>query len=67
MQDLRDKVAVVTGAASGIGRALSERFLDEGMKVVMADYERAALDIEVKRLESDGASVLGVYPGPDSP
>ena len=67
MQDLRDKVAVVTGAASGIGLALSERFLDEGMKVVMADFERAALDIEVKQLEGDGASVLGVYPGPDSP
>ena len=43
MKDLRGKVAVVTGAASGIGRALAERFGSEGMKVVLADVERDAL------------------------
>src|SRR5207302_11348642 len=37
-------VAVVTGAASGIGLALTRRFLAEGMRVVMADVEQAALD-----------------------
>lgn len=37
MDDLRGRVAVVTGAASGIGRALCERFVDEGMRVVMSD------------------------------
>lgn len=44
MQDLAGKVAVVTGAASGIGRALIDRFAAEGMSVVMADVERDALD-----------------------
>jgi NAD(P)-dependent dehydrogenase (short-subunit alcohol dehydrogenase family) len=43
MERLQGRVAVVTGAASGIGLALSERFAAEGMKVVMADIEAAAL------------------------
>lgn len=44
MKDLQDKVAFVTGAASGIGLALSRALLDQGMKVVMADVQGAALD-----------------------
>lgn len=44
MEKLQGRVAVVTGAASGIGLALAERFAAEGMKVVMADVEAAALD-----------------------
>jgi NAD(P)-dependent dehydrogenase (short-subunit alcohol dehydrogenase family) len=44
MDDFEGKVAVVTGAASGIGLALATRFADEGMKVVLADVERDALD-----------------------
>ena len=43
MKELRGKVAVVTGAASGIGRAMAERFAREGMKVVLADVEETAL------------------------
>ena len=43
MKNLQGKVAVVTGAASGIGLALAERFASEGMKVVMADIEAGPL------------------------
>ena len=60
MQDLKGKVAVVTGGASGIGLALCERFLDEGMKVVMADIEESALKRESQRLAALGGDVLGI-------
>ena len=60
MKDLKDKVAVVTGAASGIGLGATERFLREGMRVVMADVETGALEREVARLEGRGSNVLGV-------
>jgi NAD(P)-dependent dehydrogenase (short-subunit alcohol dehydrogenase family) len=39
MKELRDRVAVVTGAASGVGKALAKALLGEGMKVVLADVE----------------------------
>lgn len=60
MQDLSGRTAVVTGAASGIGRALTERFVGAGMKVVMADVEEEALSREAAALEADGAEVVGV-------
>jgi NAD(P)-dependent dehydrogenase (short-subunit alcohol dehydrogenase family) len=50
MQNLAGKVAVVTGAASGIGLALARRFLAEGMQVMLADIERDALDAAEKDL-----------------
>ena len=61
MQSLRDKVAVVTGAASGIGLAFCERFAGEGMKVVLADIEEDLLAKQVRRLEQSGAEALGVH------
>jgi NAD(P)-dependent dehydrogenase (short-subunit alcohol dehydrogenase family) len=61
MEKLRGRVAVVTGAASGIGLALAERFADEGMKVVMADVEPAALDIAAAAVRAKTASVLAVH------
>jgi len=44
LRSLAGKVAVVTGGASGIGKALGARLVRQGMKVVLADVERAALD-----------------------
>ena len=61
MREFEGKVAVVTGAASGIGRALADRFAREGMKVVLADIEEDALEgavLELKRQERDVIGVL---------
>ena len=60
MDQLEDKVAVVTGAASGIGLSMTEQFLKEGMKVVMADIEQEALERESKRLGEGGGKVAAV-------
>lgn len=60
MEELRDKVAVITGAASGIGYAMAERFAAEGMKLVLADVEEPALDAATKSLLDQGAEVLSV-------
>lgn len=59
MRELRERVAVVTGAASGIGLGLARRFAAEGMKVVLADIEPAALDAAVEELRASGGSVVG--------
>ncbi|MDA1074227.1 MAG: SDR family NAD(P)-dependent oxidoreductase [Proteobacteria bacterium] len=61
MKYFKDKVAVITGAASGIGRGLTERCLAEGMHVVMADIEEKALQETAQALRGQGAnSVLAV-------
>ena len=60
MQDFKGRVAVVTGAASGIGLGTTERFLREGMKVVMADVEKGSLEREAARLRAGGGDVLPV-------
>ena len=60
MKELGGKVAVVTGAASGIGFAMSDQFTADGMKVVMADVEEGPLDDAAGRLASRGADVLPV-------
>ena len=51
------KVAVVTGAASGIGLALAKRFADEGMQLVLADIEETALARVAESLEGAGVAV----------
>ena len=61
MQEFTDKVAVVTGAGSGIGRALARRFAREGCKVVLADIAPDALaDAEVE-IAGSGATTLAVH------
>ncbi len=60
MKDFANKVAVVTGAASGIGRGIAEHCAGEGMKVVLADIEEPALIEVATALRTRGATVLGV-------
>ena len=50
MKEFKDRVAVITGGASGIGRALVDACLTEGMKIVIADVEEAALEVVVTEL-----------------
>jgi len=54
MKDLDGKIAVVTGAASGIGRAMAEKFLAQGMKVVLADIEPEELHRTERELAQQG-------------
>jgi NAD(P)-dependent dehydrogenase (short-subunit alcohol dehydrogenase family) len=58
MEELTDRVAVVTGAGSGIGRALARRFGAEGMRVVVADVERDALVETARLLADDGVNAI---------
>jgi NAD(P)-dependent dehydrogenase (short-subunit alcohol dehydrogenase family) len=60
VRELTGRVAVVTGAASGMGRAFAQRFAEEGMRVVLADIERDALDRAVGELRAEGHDVRGV-------
>jgi len=58
MMNLNGKVAIVTGAASGIGLATAKALADKGVKVVLSDYNEAAGKSETEELKSKGADVI---------
>ena len=60
MQDFRDRVAVITGGASGIGLAVARALGSEGAKLVLADIEGRALDSAVSLLESEHVDAVGM-------
>jgi NAD(P)-dependent dehydrogenase (short-subunit alcohol dehydrogenase family) len=60
MRQLRDRVAVVTGGAGGLGRALGRRFAQEGMQVVIADVQAGPLEATVNELRDEGLEITGV-------
>lgn len=60
MKDFQGKVAVITGGASGLGRAMAERFAREGMSIVLADVEPSALARAEAEMKAAGAKVIGV-------
>jgi len=66
MKNFRDRVAVVTGGAAGIGKALARAFLGEGMKVVIADVEEPALSATTAELAGDVEGIVTDVSNPAS-
>jgi NAD(P)-dependent dehydrogenase (short-subunit alcohol dehydrogenase family) len=60
MKDFKDKVAVITGGASGLGLAMARRFAAEGMKLVLADVEEEALRKVETEFRKAGTPVIGI-------
>jgi NADP-dependent 3-hydroxy acid dehydrogenase YdfG len=60
MQEFRDKTAVVTGAASGIGQEMARVFAEQGMNVVLADIEESSLEEAVTEVAALGVEAMGV-------
>lgn len=58
MQELAGKAAVVTGAASGIGKAIAQRFAAFGMRLAVADIEADPLEMLAKELRAQGCEVF---------
>ena len=58
--DVQGKIAVVTGAASGIGRGMARAFADNGMKLVLADIEQGPLDEAVAEFTERGTDAIGL-------
>ncbi|MGH8115959.1 MAG: 3-hydroxybutyrate dehydrogenase [Rhodanobacteraceae bacterium] len=57
---LENQVAIVTGAASGIGRAIAHRFANAGARVVVADLDRDAAAATAREIDADPAKAIGI-------
>jgi 3-hydroxybutyrate dehydrogenase len=57
---LENQVAIVTGAASGIGRAIAHRFATAGARVVVADLDRDAAAATAREIDADSAKAIGI-------
>ena len=60
MQIMKDKVALVTGAASGLGLATAKAFAEAGASVVLADYNEKAVNAAAEELAAQGYKTLAV-------
>lgn len=58
MQPLKDKVAIITGGAGGIGVATAKRFVAEGARVVLVDLQQKALETAMATIGSDAVSAV---------
>jgi 3alpha(or 20beta)-hydroxysteroid dehydrogenase len=67
MSRLKDKVAIVTGAASGMGLATTRLFVEEGARVVGADMQEDLLQKELHAMDADGELTLGLVADISSP
>ena len=57
---LQNKIAIITGAGAGIGEATAVRFAEEGARLVLADYNAAAVEGVAERLRASGAEAIAV-------
>ena len=60
MGRLSEKVAIITGGANGIGKAIAARYAQEGAKIVIADFNAEALNATVENFKNAGHEAFGV-------